>query len=123
MVHDIDVTLFQFFYDLKTTDWHQKVIHSVNSQQNGTNIMHHSVFELTEWHPFCLSLQMCFSNSLFFILTSFWSASDVIIPSNCDILTSSSGQISLRFSVTNSIRFLVIPEAVLPSFTCFHDSY
>ena len=34
----------------------QTVIHSVNNKQNGTNIMYHSVFELTEWHPFCLSL-------------------------------------------------------------------
>ena len=30
--------------------------HSVNNQQNGTYIMYHSVFELTERHPFCLSL-------------------------------------------------------------------
>ena len=34
----------------------QTVIHSVNNQQNGTSIMYHSVFELTEWLPFCLSL-------------------------------------------------------------------
>ena len=48
----------------KQHDGIKTVIHSVNSQQNGTKIMYHSVFELTEWHPFCLSLHNCVGGSL-----------------------------------------------------------
>ena len=60
MLHIIDVILlsvfFVCFFTKKQQNGIQLVNHSDNNQQNGTYIMYHSVFKLTEWHPFCLSL-------------------------------------------------------------------
>ena len=48
-------SVFCFLW-LKKQNGIQIVNHSVNNHQNGSYIMYHSVFKLTEWHQFCLSL-------------------------------------------------------------------